>query len=76
MSSALAGENLSGAQGSQTSCIFIIGHREFSEQEINTSSLFMAGAGVESGAGSWLQLGLKTPSEFASTGQGSHTPLP
>lgn len=45
MSSALAGENLSGAQGSQTSCIFITGHREFPDQEINTSSLFIVGVG-------------------------------
>lgn len=48
MNSALDGENLSGAQGSQTSCIFITDHREFPGQEINTCSLFIVGAGVES----------------------------
>lgn len=46
MSSAIANGSLGGAAGSRAVCIFITGHREFPEQEINTSSLFMV-------AGSW-----------------------
>lgn len=46
MSSVVANGSLCGAAGSRAVCIFITGHREFPEQEINTSSLFMAAGRV------------------------------
>lgn len=42
----MANGSLGGAAGSRAVYIFITGHREFPEQEINTSSLFIV-------AGSW-----------------------
>lgn len=50
MSSVIANGSLCGTAGSRAVCIFITGHREFPEQEINTSSLFL----VAERAGWWL----------------------
>lgn len=64
MSSILASEkrvlscNLAGSR-----CIFILGHREFPDQEINTTSLFMAGQGQ---GGGWWQLCLRAPAGISS----------
>lgn len=53
MSSALAGETCRELKA-RTRCTFITGHREFPDQGINTSSLFMR---VWGGVWGWKPLG-------------------